>query len=60
MNSYCYPRRAPNKFGGKDHGWFQVIRKFHGGDEHIELDFVANEGIAQNIAMQANMQRHVA
>jgi hypothetical protein len=55
---FCYGRRAPDPFGkkGATFPWFQVVRRYDGGSENIELDFLGAEWIAFGIAYQRNLK----
>jgi hypothetical protein len=62
MVSYCYARLAPNPHGkqGSTFPWCQVVRRFDGGDEIIELDFLRNAAMANELAERANLGRHIS
>lgn len=60
---FRYARRAPDIHGGDKHpffSWFQVVNQASQTYEEVELDFIATDAMAKQLASGKNTKRHVA
>jgi hypothetical protein len=61
-SSFNYARQARDLHGGDRHpffSWFQVVWHLASGQEEVELDFIAARWMANALASERDIERHI-